>query len=222
MGSIDKQLPYWHVNVPENERTEECPEYLSTLSAKDIGIIGTPDSEYHVSTWLEVQKIVTENRLDTFRRVPSDLRRYLEYIWTLKRDYGSVMNFVLTQRLHWEAPIKPRGKPFEFEDDVKILWNDWPYGIDKRIVHLVVWTKFDLAEDPVTSDLTDEARAEIDGYVRKTFGSRIPSDRYIWFKNWRSLKSVHAVEHFHVMLFDPDPKFVDEITHGDVPQCRKF
>ncbi|KAI1461879.1 hypothetical protein F4805DRAFT_453116 [Annulohypoxylon moriforme] len=220
MGSVS-ELPFWHVNVPENERTEECPEYLSTLSAKDSGIIGTPDSFYRRSTWPEVQKIVAENRLDAFRRVPSDLRRYLQYCWTLKRDYGSVMNFVLGHRLHWEAPITPRGKPFEFDDDVKILWNDWPYGIDEKIVHLVVWTKFDLAEDPVTSDLTDEARAAIDGYVQKTFGSRVARDRYIWFKNWKSLKSVHAVEHFHVMLFDPDPKFIDEITNGDIPSCRK-
>lgn len=47
------------------------------------------------------------------------------------------------------------------------------------------------------------------------------SAQYIWFKNWRSLKSVQAVEHFHVMLFDPDPSFIDEITNGDVPLCRK-
>lgn len=45
--------------------------------------------------------------------------------------------------------------------------------------------------------------------------------QYTWFKNWSSLKSIHAVEHFHVMLFDPDPDFIDEITHGDVPLCRK-
>lgn len=39
----------------------------------------------------------------------------------------------------------------------------------------------------------------------------------IWFKNWAHIKSVKAVEHFHVMLFDPDPEFVKEITNGDVP-----
>jgi hypothetical protein len=32
------------------------------------------------------------------------------------------------------------------------------------------------------------------------------------------LKSVHAVEHFHVMLYDPDMAFVHAITNGDVPQ----
>jgi Protein of unknown function (DUF3605) len=40
----------------------------------------------------------------------------------------------------------------------------------------------------------------------------------IWFKNWKSLKSVHAVEHFHVMLYNPDPAFVDEIT-AEVSSC---
>jgi hypothetical protein len=35
------------------------------------------------------------------------------------------------------------------------------------------------------------------------------------------LKSVHAVEHFHVMLYDPDPEFVKEVTNGDVPLSQK-
>jgi hypothetical protein len=43
----------------------------------------------------------------------------------------------------------------------------------------------------------------------------------IWFKNWASLKSIHAVEHFHVMLFDPDPEFIKEVTNGDSPLGRK-
>lgn len=210
------------MNIPEDKRTEECPEFLRSLSEKDKGIIGTPDSEYHVATWPEVQKIVADNRLGAFRRIPSHLRRYLEYTWQLKRDYGSIMKFVLDKRLRWEAPVTPRGKPFEFDDDdITILWNDWPYGIDDRIVHLVVWTKFELPEDPATGDITDETRDEIDQYVQKTFGCQVPRDRYIWFKNWKSLKSVHAVEHFHVMLLEPDPKFVEEITHGDVPYCRQ-
>ena len=43
----------------------------------------------------------------------------------------------------------------------------------------------------------------------------------IWFKNWRSLKSINSVEHFHVMLYDPDPEFVNKITNGDVPLSQK-
>ncbi|KAK8138370.1 hypothetical protein PG984_001750 [Apiospora sp. TS-2023a] len=222
MGSTDSTLPYWQVNVPEAERERECPEFLRDLSAKDRGIIGTPDDQYRTLTWAEVRDIVATNRLGRFQRVPSELRRYLAYNWQLRRDHGSVMNFVLNQRLQWTMHITPKGKPFECpEHDIKTLWNDWPYGLDKRIVHIVVWTKFDLEEDPQTLDLTDPARKDIDDYVDKVFGSRLPRNNYIWFKNWSSLKSVHAVEHFHAMLFDPDPAFIDEITHGDVPLCRK-
>jgi hypothetical protein len=39
----------------------------------------------------------------------------------------------------------------------------------------------------------------------------------VWFKNWRALKSVQAVEHFHILLLEPDMRFVKEVTGGDVP-----
>ena len=124
-------------------------------------------------------------------------------------------------------------------DDIKILYNDWPYGVDEKIVHLVVWTKFDLEDDPATDDLTPKARKEIDDFVDRTFCSRVSREnvgdmslftsdvqlpyslQVIWFKNWRSLKSVHAVEHFHVMLYDPDMTFIKQITHGDIPLSEK-
>ena len=63
-------------------------------------------------------------------------------------------------------------------DDIKIIYNDWPYGIDKSIVHLCVWTKFplDVDENDPNGDLTPEMRAKIDGYVDKTFGSRVPAE----------------------------------------------
>ncbi|KAK7425634.1 hypothetical protein QQZ08_007850 [Neonectria magnoliae] len=215
-------LPYWQVNVPESERPRECPGFLLDISDKDRGIISTPDSDYHVLSWDEVRQIAGANRLDQFQRVPSELRRYKAYTFNLAKTYGSVANFVLNQRLQWSAPIQARGRPFEFDDDFKILINDWPYGIDPRIVHLVVWTKFDLQEDPDTGDLTDHARKEIDEFVTRTFRSHVPDDHIIWFKNWRNLKSVNAVEHLHVMMFNPDPKFVRTVTNGDIPQCQGF
>lgn len=107
-------------------------------------------------------------------------------------------------------------------DDIKILFNDWPYGIDSRIVHLVVWVKFPFEEDAVTGDLTDAARNEIDRYVDKTFRAQVGVENCIWFKNWASLKSIHTVEHFHVMLFNPDKDFVNKITNDDVPLVDKI
>lgn len=62
-------------------------------------------------------------------------------------------------------------------EDIRILYNDWPYGIEEGVVHLVVWTKFELEDDPATDDLTPRARQEIEDYVTRTFRSRVPSDQ---------------------------------------------
>ena len=72
--------------------------------------------------------------------------------------------------------------------------------MDKDIKHLVVWTKFLLDEDEVTGEVRAETKAEIEGFIIRTFCSsdtdtvgRVNRDQIIWFKNWRSLKSVHAL-----------------------------
>ncbi|CAL3962215.1 unnamed protein product [Diplocarpon coronariae] len=214
MGSTtpkSEPLPYWQVNVPPAERETECPLFLQNLKAKDTVIISTPDSSYRTLTWAE--------------RIPSDLRRYFAYSYFLKQKYGSVMNFVVRERLGWREPIVAEGKPFQSEGDVKILWNDWPYGIDSKIVHLVVWTKFELEDNPMTNDLTDEARSELEEFVQKNFGDivgRENASQVIWFKNWRVLKSIHSVEHFHIMLYDPDPEFIKIITNRDTPLNQRL
>lgn len=51
---------------------------------------------------------IENNRLELFQRLPSDLRRYLGYTWMLKRDYGSVMTFIVKERLQW-TDLTPRG-----------------------------------------------------------------------------------------------------------------
>ncbi|ENH61023.1 hypothetical protein FOCG_10032 [Fusarium oxysporum f. sp. radicis-lycopersici 26381] len=218
MGSTET-VPFWNMNIPKDQRTEECPDFLQGLHKKDQGILSTPDQEYHIFSWAEVRDIIQTNRLEKFKRVPSELRRYKAFTFYLKQKYGSIANFIHEHRLGWSTPLTPRGAPFEFEDDYKILWNDAPYGVDPRIAHLVVWTKFDLVEDPATGDLTDKARKEIDDFVTKTFRAHIPEENVLWFRNWHSLQSVNTVQHFHVMLFNPDPDFVRKVTKGDVPRA---
>ncbi|KAI9890377.1 MAG: hypothetical protein M1814_004163 [Vezdaea aestivalis] len=220
----DSSLPFWLVNVPQNRWPKQCPDFLVNANAKDRGILSTPDIEYNRLGWDDVKSIIKSNRIDRFQRVPSDLRRYWEYNWNLKSQYGSVMNFVLQERLRWDRKdLLPKGPaPFADSGDIKILYNDWPYGIDLKIVHLVVWTKFNLEDDPATDDLTAKARKEIEDFVESTFCSRMPLGDVIWFKNWKSLKSVHAVEHFHVMLFDPPKAFIEEVTDHDIPLSEKI
>ena len=66
------------------------------------------------------------NRIDQFQRVPSDLRRYLEFNAKLKQEYGSVMIFVLWERLKWEDMRPVSSIPFESEGKVNdILYQGW-------------------------------------------------------------------------------------------------
>lgn len=125
----------------------------------------------------------------------------MKYVYELKQEYGSVLAFIQRERLGWIDITPSNDRHFENSSDLKILYNDWPYALNPDIVHLIVWTKFPLEEDEVTDDLTIEGRREIEDFVTRTFCGEggIPRDQVIWFKNWKSLKSVHALEHFHVM-----------------------
>ena len=159
----NSSLPYWQINTP--------PPFLVNLSPKDQQTLGIPDDEYTFDSWSTVKTRVEQNKLDEFKRIPSQLRRYLEYNYRLKQTYGSVRDFVIRERLGWAEDgdgLKPRGKrPFEDEGDVKILWNDWPYGIDGRVVHLVVWCKFGLEEED--GELKGDVRGLVDEWVRGRF-----------------------------------------------------
>ncbi|KAH7120914.1 hypothetical protein B0J11DRAFT_51914 [Dendryphion nanum] len=214
----EEALPFWLVNLPRDQWPAECPDFLKEVSDKDKQIIGTPDTQYQALSWDEVRELIRINRVDKFHRVPSDLRRYRQFTYRIVKEYGSILDFIVKERLRWTSMV-PKGEPFEFDDDMKILYNDWPYGVDPKIVHLVVWTKFDLEDDAATDDLTPEARRQIDEYVQRTFCTKVQEENVIWFRNWSSLKSVHAVEHFHVMLYDPDPVFIKFITNGDAPMA---
>lgn len=55
------------------------------------------------------------NRIDRFQRLPTDLRKYLEYTSQIKARYGSVMRFVVEERLHWGDGLQPKGRPFEYD-----------------------------------------------------------------------------------------------------------
>ena len=116
--------------------------------------------------------VLDANHLASFHRSPSDLRRYRKFVSDISHAHGSVLNFMLEYRLCW-TDITPRGAPFSDPRDIKILYNDWPYGLANGIVHLVVWTKFTLPEDPVTGDLTKEMRATIASFVDSVFGAEV-------------------------------------------------
>ncbi|KAL2401466.1 hypothetical protein ABEF93_006355 [Exophiala dermatitidis] len=220
---------YWNRNIPKQQWTEECPEYLVGIGDKNMRIISSREEDCHKLSWPEVQELVKTGRIDQFQRSPSQLRAYLKWVYHLKQQYGSVSAYIQHELLRWDD-ITPSGDPpFQNPEDYKILYNDWPYYIDEDIKHLVVWTKFVIDEDEPTGQVSEKARVDIETFIARTFildagqGSEaetsrkigMPRDHIVWFKNWKSLKSVHALEHFHVMLYKPPADLLVRVTGED-------
>lgn len=139
-------------------------------------------------------------QIHQFHRNPSSLRAYLEYIYQLKQKYGSILAFMQKERLGWDDVVPSAEKHFTNPNDFRVLYNDWPYFIAEDITHLIVWTKWQMEDKPGTEEVTDEIRGEIEDFITRTFCTPRPGvsgsmvrDQIVWFKNWKSLKSVHAL-----------------------------
>lgn len=94
--------------------------YIPT--AKDQEILDTPEHLYHVLTWTDLTDIISRNALEELTRRPSDLRRYLDWGQSIRKEYGSVLKYILTQRLHWEGNLEAKSSiPFDNEGMAKTV-----------------------------------------------------------------------------------------------------
>lgn len=52
------QLPYWHVNIPVEQREEECPEFLREISDRNKEILTVPADSFQYLTWADVKSMI--------------------------------------------------------------------------------------------------------------------------------------------------------------------
>jgi hypothetical protein len=145
--------------------------------------------------------------------------------------YGSITNFVVQERLAWTPrdvgqPVSANSfthhssVPFEDRRDYAILLNDWPYGFEPGIKHILVWSRTPIAVDDVRGDVTAESKRVIEEFVERQFVSALAKDanisidearkRIMWFKNWVSLQSVRGVDHVHVLVKDAPESLLEQ------------
>ena len=110
--------------------------------------------------------------------------------------------------------------PFADEKDLKIMPNDWPYGMAPGIRHLVVWLKTRLDSEPTKGDMTPKSRKQVQDFIQKTFVDRVkdlPGDqeKVTWFKNWTALQSVPGMEHVHVLVRDIPEDIILDWCNGE-------
>jgi len=148
-----------------------------------------------------------------------------------KAEYGSVPNYILKKRLRWTplpsstpelGPIfDVRSQtPFQDRHDYKTLPNDWPYGFESGIVHLVVWLKTRLDTEPSKGDMTAKSRKQVEDFVHRTFINRVEDlpgakEKVMWFKNWTALQTVPSMDHVHILVRDVPADIIAEWTNGE-------
>lgn len=146
--------------------------------------------------------------------------------WTAetKAQYGSMTQYLLANRLpkSWgQPPFTPESTvPFAKEADYRVLLNDWPYGLEPNITHIVVWTRTFIATDGERGDMTPESRELVRDFVKRYFVDSLGQggeDRVLWFKNWVALQSVRSLEHIHVLVRDVDDDMLERWT-GERPK----
>ena len=148
LSETTRSLPYWLVNVPRAQWPAECPSYLRDQPEKNIRILATRDEHYKKQNWETVREIISAladkihaglvysaerhtlgtNRIDLFQRVPTELRKYLEFASQIKARYGSMLRFVVRERLRWGdgddlSQLKPKGRPFEYDGSLSSLMS---------------------------------------------------------------------------------------------------
>jgi hypothetical protein len=112
--------------------------------------------------------------------------------------------------------------PFAHEADYKILINDWPYGLDEGIRHIIVWLKTRLESEPTKGDMTPKSRQQVEQFIQTNFVTRVKDlpgeeEKVVWFKNWTALQSVPGMEHVHVLVRDVPDHVIAEWTGGVQP-----
>ena len=65
-------MAYWNVNMPSNEWTTECPDFLTDVDDHDRTHLATKDQDYSLMSWQDVQNIVS--RFDLLRGEGKGLR----------------------------------------------------------------------------------------------------------------------------------------------------
>jgi hypothetical protein len=194
------------------------------LTEVDWHQLSITDADFTPHSWSNLQHLIFNKQLDELKRWPSALKAYLAWTAHVKEKYGSVMTYLLQQRLFWD-PIEDgtgalrfnlrSATPFADRSDYRILRNDWPYAFEPDIHHIVVWLKQRLPVDAEGS-LNDEGRKLIDKFMRTEVLPKLGVEKVdrsiIWFKNPTNLQSVRSLEHVHLLIKGADEETLDALA----------
>ncbi|KAJ1986911.1 hypothetical protein GGI25_006041 [Coemansia spiralis] len=163
----------------------ELPEeLLNQKSAKFVGVVRD-------ISWNELKLLVAANRFDLLGRKSPDELEYQADLRRIREEYGSVAAFVRQVKL----------AEFLADPSTRYLMipNDYPYALQGRTTHYIIWSKAKLTHSSVP-----------DAKVRELFESKLDAQlgagkyEWVWFVNPPQLQSIPEVFHGHLLVRELD------------------
>lgn len=170
-------------------------------------------------SWEELKEIVSRYELAKLGRSAEQLQKYNDFRDQMKEAHIDLATRLFITTLKWlpqdadihmsaeEAVrlIKPEDtRPFCNPHDVCITLNDFPYSIEGKTLHFLVWVKFPMNPDPESEigDIDDSMKQIIEKYVDLTFVQRahVNRENLIWWKNYTLIQSIKSIPHVHVLV----------------------
>lgn len=177
------------------ERSSHSDSYESTYSLESRNFIAGGIS------FDKVRLAIDTDRLDLLGRSPSQHKTYLDFLASVKREFASISDFVLANRIKMRTEIDASNKiyvprPFDLNYSGKtfLLLNDFPYNFSEDVFHFCLWK----INDKVSPSDIDKAIDKLKSMQR---GS---SFEFLSFINPPHLKSIPDIDHAHIIVRDPE------------------
>lgn len=146
----------------------------SYTAATSSALVRTP-----LFTWADLLRIIGSGNLQQLSRHPEDLREYFAWTDSVKSSYGSVQNFLLSERFtasylldrpsrSGEGGSRCFRSHFVEGRECQVLVNDWPYSVPSEVTHHVVWSYLPILHpDLVCSEEEEKVRESAWGIIAK-------------------------------------------------------
>ena len=170
-------------------------------------------------TWSQITHLVKTYQLERLGRSQSQLKSYHDFKEQMAQQGICLTTNLLVNTMHWlpadtdiRLPAEEAVQRVTYKDarlfaaaeDVYISINEFPYYIQERTLHLLVWVRSPMPPDPASDigDIDSTTKETIERYVMATFVRKagVPRDHLVWWKNYTKIQSIKAIPHVHVLI----------------------
>lgn len=159
--------------------------------------------------------IIVEKEFDKLSRSSDQQRDYEVFRYWLKQKYQSVLDYILVAKFRFDKRKGDDSRWYAYpslketaETQTKLVPNDFPYSMEKGIVHYVLWkTKQSVLQQDI-----EEAKKEL--------GKRMKVIDTLHWINPPHLQSLPEIDHVHILCLLEDDSA--ETTESGSCQNKKL